>query len=242
MRIPRVFHASALATGTRIGLEAAAANHIARVLRLRCGAPIVLFDGSGGEYLATIVSADKRTVDVQVENFVPRDVESPLDITLVQGISRGERMDYTIQKAVELGVNRIVPVVTERSVVKLSGERAAKKIGHWQGVAISACEQSGRNRVPEIEEIRSLSEWLGASFNGTALFLDPRAEGGLGGLGPKTRVALLVGPEGGLSDAEERNAYSSGYVGLRLGPRVLRTETAGLAAVAVLQALWGDLS
>lgn len=241
-RVPRIYHPEPLQLGATLELSDQATQHVARVLRMSEGDALHLFDGQGGEYQAQIRSCDKRHVTVELLSFDSRESESPLVITLAQGVSKGDRMDYTLQKAVELGVSRIVPLDTERSVVNLKGERREKKMAHWQGVLISACEQCGRNRVPELLPWQSLSSWLTEPLSGLGLLLDHRAEQGLYAL-PETRaLTLLIGPEGGLADTEREQAIQRGYQGLRLGPRVLRTETAALTAIAALQARWGDLA
>ncbi len=241
MRIPRIYHPLALNSDTTVTLDDAAANHAARVLRLGVGAPLVLFNGAGGEFAACIKSIDKRHVAVDVGAFRDQERETPLALWLAQGISRGERMDYTIQKAVELGVKRIMPLFTEHCGVRLDGERQDKRIKHWQGVAISACEQCGRNRIPHIETPMPLTQWLTTPNAGLRLVLDPEADHALAQLtAPTGPVTLLIGPEGGLSDQEVALAKQAGYLGLRLGPRVLRTETAAVAALAALLATWGD--
>lgn len=242
MRIPRIHHPAVLTTGERIALDDNAANHVARVLRLQTGAPLILFNGEGGEYAATLIAVGKRRVEVEIGAFRAREVESPLSITLAQGVAKGDRMDYTVQKAVELGVSRIIPVVTERCAVRMNEERWDKKVRHWQAVAISACEQCGRNRIPVITDPVSLQELLDQPAHGLRLTLDPQADGGFADLEPpQAAITLLIGPEGGLSDCELAAAHKAGYHGLRLGPRVLRTETAGMAALALLQSRWGDI-
>ncbi|MFU8836745.1 MAG: 16S rRNA (uracil(1498)-N(3))-methyltransferase [Thiohalomonadaceae bacterium] len=241
-RVPRIYHPEPLQLGATLELSNQAAQHVARVLRMGEGDALHLFDGQGGEYQAQIRSCDKRQVTVDLLRFDPRESESPLVITLAQGVSKGDRMDYTLQKAVELGVSRIVPLDTERSVVNLKGDRREKKMAHWQGVLISACEQCGRNRVPELLPWQGISNWLAKPLSGLGLLLDHRADQGIHGL-PETReLILLIGPEGGLADAEREQAVLRGYQGLRLGPRVLRTETAALTAIAALQSRWGDLA
>jgi 16S rRNA (uracil1498-N3)-methyltransferase len=246
MRVTRVHASATLTEGTTLALPERAAVHVVRVLRMRAGDALVVFDGAGAEHEAEIVAVRGERVDVRVG--LPREAapESPLAITLVQGVSRGERMDYTIQKATELGVARIVPVLAERTVVRLDAAQAARKLEHWRGIAISACEQCGRATVPEVAGARRYDEQL-AEASGPAdprrirLVLSPDGTHSPADLPPVLReVELLVGPEGGLSEAEERLAMTRGYVGLRLGPRVLRTETAAAAAIAVLQALRGD--
>jgi 16S rRNA (uracil1498-N3)-methyltransferase len=233
----------ALAAGQLIELDAQAAVHLSKALRLKAGDALVLFNGEGGEFAASIEALERRAVRVRVGEFVAREVESPLELVLAQGISRGERMDYTVQKAVELGVSRIIPVDTERTGVNLKGDRQIKRREHWQAVVNSACEQSGRNRVPMVEEVVSLTHWLGRAPEGLKLVLHHRAEQGLLGMvPPQGPVILLIGPEGGLSDHEIELAQGVGFHPLCLGPRVMRTETASVAALSVLQWLWGDFS
>lgn len=243
MRIPRLYHPAPLATDTVVALDDNAANHVARVLRLRPGAQVILFNGQGGEYPAVLERLDKQRVEVAVGGFVEREAESPLRVTLAQGVSRGERMDYTIQKAVELGIDRIVPVFAQRSVVNIQGERLDKRVRHWQGVASSACEQCGRNRVPPVSDALRLDDWLRQDDGVLKLILHPDAPLDLSRVAPPTGpISLLIGPEGGFTPQELAQAQDSGYVGLRLGPRILRTETAAVVALSVLQTIWGDLA
>lgn len=243
MRIPRIHVPAPLRSGSIVTLPEAAANHVARVLRLKPGAQLVLFNGTGGEYQAVLERLNKHQVDVAVGDAIDREAESPLHITLAQGISRGERMDYTIQKAVELGVNHIVPVFCRRSVVNLQGERLDKRVRHWQGVVNSACEQCGRNRLPLVSEPVDLDDWLRRDTAELKLILHPEAPLDLTGVAPPTGpVSLLIGPEGGFAPEEFTQAQDAGYIGLRLGPRILRTETAAVVALSVLQTLWGDLA
>lgn len=242
MRIPRIHHPHPLAEGDEIELAPQAAQHVARVLRLKPGAPLILFNGEGGEHPAELVVVEKRRVCVALGPRDPREAESPLAITLVQGISKGDRMDYAIQKAVELGAARIEPIFTERSAVELKGDRLEKKWAHWRGVAVAACEQSGRNRVPEITVPRRFADWLAEPLQGAGITLDPRAGRPMAELEPPVGpVSVLIGPEGGLTDREIQLAGTSGYQGVLLGPRVLRTETAAAAALTAVQLLWGDL-
>lgn len=241
MRIPRIFHPRPLSPHSRIALDESAARHVAKVLRLGNGATLRLFDGQGGEYPALIEEIGKREVIVALGEHAPIEVESPLMVTLAQGISKGERMDFTVQKAVELGVQRIVPLDTERSVVNLKGERRERKLEHWRGVIISACEQCGRNTLPELLPMQSLASWLETPQAGLPLLLDHRADSRIATLDKPQALTLLIGPEGGLSEKEREQAYAAGYTGLRLGPRVLRTETAALTALAAMQSHWGDL-
>lgn len=245
---PRFHCPVALVAGSTLALPEAAARHAVRVLRLALGDAITLFDGSGGEYGARIASIDRAQVGVEVVEQRARERESPLPVTLVQALQAGDKMDLTVQKAVELGVWRIVPVVSRRSVVRLDGERAVRRVEHWRGVVAAACEQCGRNRLPQVDAIDGLERWLGRAAAERAgvrrLLLAPQATQTLASL-PRPvageRVELLIGAEGGLAPEEMRAAELAGFVGVRLGPRILRTETAGLAALAALQCLWGDL-
>ena len=221
-----------------------ASHHLSHVLRLASGDAVVIFDGRGHEYDATIERVSKSGMRVKLGPARAIDRESRLEVRLAQGISSGDRMDYTIQKAVELGVYAIQPLSTERSVVRLDATRAAKRIAHWRSVAIAACEQCGRNRVPEIAPIASLTGWLGSLRGGSLrLTLSPNASAKLATVvrDDSLPVILLVGPEGGLAPREEDDARAAGFTAVRLGPRVLRTETAAVAALAALQALRGDL-
>jgi len=211
---------------------------------MKAGDPLTLFNGDGAEYAAVVARAAKGAVSARVEGVREVTRESPLHVTLGQGVSRGERMDYTVQKAVELGVARIDPVTTSRGVVRLDAERARQKSDHWQAVAIAACEQCGRNRVPPVAPVSRLQDWLGrlrGDASGMKILLDPEAGIGLRELpGPPRNVILLAGPEGGLTGDERQDALRAGFVAARIGPRVLRTETAALATLAAMQALWGD--
>jgi 16S rRNA (uracil1498-N3)-methyltransferase len=243
MRLNRVYTERPIADGVEIALPEAAAYHVARVLRLRAGAPLVLFDGSGADFRGEIVAVEGDRVRVRVGERAAGLRESPLAITLVQAVSRGERMDWTLQKATELGVTCIQPVLSARSVVRLDEQQAARKLRHWQAIVAGACEQSGRSVLPEVREPLDLSRFLAeAPRGGQRLVLSPNGPASLAGLATTaTRVELLIGPEGGLDDAELDAAARAGFAPVRLGPRVLRTETAGIVALAVLQALWGDL-
>ncbi|MFW5927457.1 MAG: 16S rRNA (uracil(1498)-N(3))-methyltransferase [Wenzhouxiangella sp.] len=234
-RSVRVHTRQPLAAGDRIRLEAGPARHLVRVLRREHGDPVTVFNGDGSEYPGTIVEARAPdTCLVELGQAVHPAVESPLDITLIQAIGRGDRMDWCIQKACELGVSAILPVMTERTEVRLSGARAEKRQAHWQGVAIAACEQSGRCRVPAIAEPQPLT--MIEHERGVSLVLDPEAEASLAEITlpdpPSFRIA--VGPEGGFSEAERILLRQRGFSGLRLGPRILRTETAGPALIAAM--------
>lgn len=245
MNLPRFYCREALAPAAHVELPEPVARHAVRVLRLPPGAPMVLFDGRGGEYLAHIERIERDRVLVELAGWTEIERESPLSVTLIQALQAGEKMDFTIQKAVELGVRDIVPVESRRSVLKLAGERAAKRVAHWQGVVAAACEQCGRNQVPLVAPLERLDRWL-ARPAGSAdsaplrLLLAPDAENTLADIALATNVQLLIGAEGGLDPQEIAAARQVGFQAVRMGPRVLRTETAGLAALAVLQALWGD--
>jgi len=248
MRLHRIYLdqdlASALKKDTLIDFDDNARRHIAQVLRLKPGTAITLFNGLGGEYGATLELVNRRRITASVHSYDPRSVESPLEITLAQGISRGERMDYTLQKATELGVQRIVPLITERCGVHLNEERQAKRLQHWHGITIAACEQSGRNTLPTIQAITPLTQWLSECRNRSPLqlVLDPGAVHSINDLPvPANGVELLIGPEGGLEDGEIELARRHGYQPLTIGPRILRTETAGVATLAIIQSLWGDI-
>ena len=236
---PRFFTRQDLAQGAEIKLEAEPARHIARTLRMQAGDTLVLFDGSGAEYPGELIAADKRGVTVRCGAPRVIDRESPLAVELGIAISRGDRVDRVVQKATELGIAGIAPLLTARGL-KLPTDRRGKKHGHWQRIAESACEQCGRNRVPEVAEPQPLNTWLDTIDAPLRLVLDPRAE-------PRDlpayagAIALLCGPEGGLEEEEVTRAQAAGFGTLALGPRILRTETAPLAALAALQARWGDL-
>jgi 16S rRNA (uracil1498-N3)-methyltransferase len=243
MRLNRVYTEQPLAEGTEIALPEAAAYHVARVLRLRAGAPLVVFDGSGQDFRCEILSVEGERVRVSVGERAQGLRESPLRITLVQAISRSERMDWTLQKATELGVGSIVPVMSARSVVRLDERQAERKLRHWKVIVAGACEQCGRSTLPEVRAPLELRRFLtDAPREGQRLVLSPSGPASLAGLASTaSRVELLIGPEGGLDDSELEAAARAGFSPVRLGPRVLRTETAGIVALAVLQALWGDL-
>lgn len=244
MRHPRLYTDRALATGAQVSLNHAAAHYLGRVLRLKPGAPLTLFNGLGGEYTATLIELTRDGACVRITAHDSVERESPLTITLIQGIARGERMDYTIQKAVELGVNRIVPVETARSVVRLKSDRRHKRLMHWQAIAQAAAMQSGRNRVPDVADCETLVDALATTATAHKLLLEPEGAVPLSALNRPAGadVTLFIGPEGGLSTEEISNARAQGFQTVRLGPRTLRTETAGVAALAALQTLWGDMA
>lgn len=243
------------AAGSELELDAAAAQHVTRVLRLRAGAMLTLFDGRGGEWTVQIARLVSGRCSVRIDAHRPIERESPLHLTLLQALARGEKMDWVLQKATELGVARILPVATERSVVQLDEERAGRRVEHWQAVVAAACEQCGRNRLPEVLAPRSLEaacRLAAATPATTRLVLAPGSPETLASVAvnsatpgepklPSTRdIALLIGPEGGLSEVELGYASAAGFAPVSLGPRVLRTETAAIAALALLQGLAGD--
>ena len=239
----RVYVEAPVAAGKRLVIAGSAANHIMRVLRLRSGAALTVFDGTGGEFGARIEEFRKDSVVVAVEEHRPLERESPLPLTLAQGISRGERMDWIIQKATELGTSRIVPVFTKRSVVRLDEKQAERKLQHWRAIAVSACEQCGRNRVPDLASPVDFFEALPAeSSSPTRLLLSPTGDLRIDDLKDVgSGITVLIGPEGGLEDVEQESAVAAGFKAVRLGPRVLRTETAAIAALTIIQRFFGDL-
>lgn len=244
MRLTRVHVDVALSAGQELALPEAAAAHLSRVLRLTVGDECVLFNGDGRDYAARLVGQGKRELRVALWDSRVVDNESPLRITLLQGVARGEKMDLILQKATELGVAAIAPLWSQRSEVKLEGERAGKRLAHWRGVVTSACEQCGRARVPEVAPPLSLVAALNAlPTGGLRLILDPEGEFSLSSLPFEAGqgLVLAVGPEGGWSSTDRDALRAAGFHGLRLGPRILRTETAGLAAIAALQSKFGDL-
>lgn len=242
MRQYRIYTPQPLATGETVCLDTRAAHHLLRVLRARAGTAVKLFNGDGYDYLGQLADVQNSAARVDIEASTWINAESPLRLTLAQGIARGERMDYTLQKAVELGVDRVVPLFCERSEVKLSRPRLEKRMDHWRGVIVSACEQSGRGFVPDLSVPCALSEYLETKDTSRLqLVLSPHAPHGIKSLACAKQIELLVGPEGGLSKHELELAEKSGFGAISLGPRVLRTETAGPAALAALQALWGDM-
>ncbi|MBN7122358.1 16S rRNA (uracil(1498)-N(3))-methyltransferase [Erwinia billingiae] len=242
MRIPRIFHPELLTAGSEIALCDEAANHVGRVLRMGAGQALELFDGSNLTFAAEIVQADKKSVRVSIGESREDSRESPLHLHLGQVMSRGEKMEFTIQKAVELGVNVITPLFSERCGVKLDAERLAKKHQQWQKIVIAACEQCGRNSVPEVREAMMLERWSAEQDDGLKLNLHPRASQSINTLPlPVERVRLLIGPEGGLTADEISMTAQYGFTDILLGPRVLRTETTALTAITALQVRFGDL-
>ncbi len=242
MRISRLYTPDILNTGQKIELKEGNAHYVRTVLRLKKDQQITLFNGQGGEFLSVIHEASRKRVVVSIAEFVDRAVESPLYVTLGLGISRGDRMDWAVQKAVELGVNDLTPLLTERCVVKFKADKKQQRLQHWKHIAQHATEQSGRTMPPALSEITEIEEWVHKQM-GLKVFLDPYAEQTLASLKPEDqKVTLLSGPEGGFSNQERELAVAAGFVPVRLGKRILRTETASLAALSAVQMLWGDFS
>ncbi|MFN3581107.1 MAG: 16S rRNA (uracil(1498)-N(3))-methyltransferase [Pseudomonas sp.] len=239
MRVSR-FYLSAPLTEGEVVLEADLAHYVSRVLRLNVGAAVQLFNGSGVEWPGELLEVGKRQVRVRLQPSIPGLPESPLRIHLGQSMSRGDRMDWAIQKATELGANEITPLQTERCEVRLQGERADKRQAHWQQVAISACEQCGRSKVPTVHAPMALEDWLANLQAELKLVLHHRTPQRLDQLTKPSSLAVLIGPEGGLSDAEIASAEKQGFQSACFGPRVLRTETAPIVALSLAQQLWGD--
>lgn len=240
MSTRRIFQDFSLTVGNSFELTANATHHLSCVLRVQMGEQIILFNGQGGEYRAVITAINKKKIVVQVIEFSPLERESLLQLHLGQVISRGERMDYTIQKAVELGATTITPLFSERCTVKLTTDRLANRLAHWQNIIISACEQCGRNRLPILTTPASLFEWVKKTHIGLCLILDPHGQEETVMAESPTCINLLVGSEGGLSAEEIDAAQQQGFKPLKLGPRILRTETAAVTALAICQYQWGD--
>ncbi len=242
-REPRIYSPQPLSGGQRYTLTGDQHRHLSRVLRLKIGAGLTLFDGRGGEYAAAIEEMHRGESVVRTGEHRNVENESPLSVRLAQGVSRGERTDYAIQKAVELGVTSIVPLLTRHGVVRLDANRAERRLEHWRGIIVHACQQCGRNYIPELFPVITLNEWLdGYECGGMDVMMDPGADSGIGRLDYGTGlITLLVGPEGGLDAEEIKFAYSAGFRGITLGPRTLRTETAAVAGVTAIQLKWGDL-
>lgn len=241
MRVPRVHEPQPLAVNALIELSATSVQHLVRVLRLREGDRIRLFNGDGSEYLAELTEVDKRRACARIVEARAPAVESALQIHIGQTLSRGERMDYAVQKATEMGASRITPLTSERCEVRLKSEREDKRLRHWQQVAISACEQSQRTRVPELADVTPLTQWVHEVDAELKLVLHHHTARPLQAMAAPASVALLIGPEGGLTDTEVEAALAAGFQPVAFGPRVMRTETAPVAACAILQYLWGDL-
>ena len=244
MRIPRLFTPQTLTPGAHLTIAGQSAHHVIHVLRLRTGAPLRIFDGKGAEHNATLMGIKRSEVVLETGQPVTGIPESFLQVTLLQGIARNDRMDLILQKAVELGIQNFQPLWMQRSQSRLKNDRLEKRVNHWQGIITSACEQCGRATMPKLEPPVSFTEWLGAAkYRGLYLMLQPDSETSLRNIEkPKGEIHILVGPEGGLSPDEQALAKNSEFQGVRLGPRVLRTETAALAALAGMQTLWGDFN
>ncbi len=241
MRVSRLYVAMSLTVHDIIELDADNAHYLRSVLRLKKAQQVVLFNGKGGEYRGEVTEASRKQVLIKILAYIERSVESNLQVILGLGISRGERMDFAVQKSVELGVSQITPLQTERCVVRLTTDKAQNKIRHWQKIAQHATEQSGRTIRPAIENIAKLEHWL-AEQSGLKIFLDPFATQTLQQLQPEAgKVTLLAGPEGGFAEQERELAKQADFVPVQLGPRILRTETAALTALTAVQVLWGDL-
>ena len=240
MRIPRVYVRNTLAANAEIELDEAAAHYLAKVLRMQAGRELILFNGEGGEYAAQITQVTKKSLSVTLGEHAAINRESPLQLELAIGISRGERFDYVLQKATELGVSKITPLITERTEVKVSGDRQEKLQERWQQIIISACEQCQRNILPQLGEPQKIEDWLDACRAELRFVLHHRDSQKLPAEKSPQSVALLVGPEGGLSESEIELAKDKEFAPLTLGPRVLRTETAPVTAISLAQYLWGD--
>lgn len=241
--MPRFYCPEPLQAGATIALPEAVAHHV-HVLRLQPGDELCLFDGAGGEYRARLTSVGKRCASAAVEAHVAREVELPYALTLVQALPEGSKMEWIIEKAVELGVTAIQPLAAQRCVVRLSAQRAEKKQEHWQGVIVAASEQSGRNRLARLGELCDFDQWIGRQDMGSCILLSPRATQSLAAWARGTKpqaVSLMIGPEGGYTQQEEDAATARGALALSMGPRILRTETAGLAALAAINAAWGGM-
>lgn len=240
MRLSRLYTPAALQIGRTLELDDDNAHYARSVLRLKNDAPIILFNGQGGEYLGKILEVSRKSVRVSIEQFINRSVESNLKICIGLGISRGDKMDFSVQKSVELGATSITPLITERCVVQFKDEKKSQRYEHWQKIVQHAAEQSGRTVLPEFSQISTLTEWV-SQQSGLKVFLDPHAERNLAQLTPENNlVTLLTGPEGGFSNQEREFAKAAGFIPVRLGARILRTETASLAALSAVQMLWGD--
>lgn len=241
MRMPRIYTVQPLTTGLETELETEAAHRLLQVLRLKPGRELVLFNGDGRDYRAILVKAAKRSAGIKVLGRSEQEPLFPLAIHLGLAISKSERMDFAVQKSVELGTVSITPLITEHCVARVATQRRNNRLTHWRKVAVSACEQSGRRRLPEVHEIGTLKNWLTDHTGGTGILLDPAADRSLHQLSPPAhQISVLVGPEGGLSESECELAAQTGFNRVRLGPRVMRAETAPLAAISAIQMLWGD--
>ena len=241
MRTTRIYFNRSITAGETLTLPARASNHLVRVLRCKKDSAVTIFNGEGGEFSATLLNEGPKAANIIINSFVDINRESPLRIILIQGLSRSEHMDTTIQKATELGVNKIIPVICERSS-NINRERASKKYERWNQIAISACEQSGRNLLPAIHQATTFKKAINEVSTDTRLVLDPTAAEGINDIKPDiASICIISGPEGGLSEHEINTSFDAGYNRIKFGPRILRTETAGPAVIAALQTLWGDM-
>ena len=241
MRTTRIYFNGRITAGATLTLPVRASNHLVRVLRCKKDSAVSVFNGEGGEFSATLLNEDPKAANVIINSFVDINRESPLRIRLIQGLSRSEHMDTTIQKATELGATEIIPVICERSA-NISRERASKKYERWNQIAISACEQSGRNLLPIIHQATTFEKAINEVSADTRLVLDPAAAKGINDIKPDiASICIISGPEGGLSEHEINTSFDAGYNRIKFGPRILRTETAGPAVIAALQTLWGDM-
>lgn len=242
MRISRLYTPVTLLVGKTIALDENSSHYLRSVLRLRKGDSLILFNGDGADYTGQLAEMDRKSVMVAISEKQLRSVESPLTINLGLGISRGDRMDLSVQKAVELGANNLTPIITERCVVQFKDDKKQQRLDHWQKIVYHAAEQSGRTSLPTLSAIDTLTHWLPLQ-TGLKLFLDPHASHTLTSLKPQAhQVTLLTGPEGGFAEHEREFAIAAGFIPVRLGQRILRTETASLAALAAVQMLWGDFA
>ena len=244
MHIPRLYTPQMITQGAELAISGQTAHHVTHVLRIHSGAAVQVFDGEGSEYHAIVKTIKRSEIILEIAEAIAVQPESSLDITLLQGITRNDRMDLILQKAVELGVNTIQPLWTQRSQVHLKGNRLEKRFNHWQGIVVSACEQCGRATIPQLATAINYSDWMNKQkTSGLRLLLQPNSKTGLGTLKyPDEEIQVLIGPEGGLNPDEEVLAIAAGFTGVNLGQRILRTETATLATLAGIQTLWGDFN
>ena len=244
MHIPRLYTPQMITQGAELAISGQTAHHVTHVLRIHSGAAVQVFDGEGSEYHAIVKTIKRSEIILEIAEAIAVQPESSLDITLLQGITRNDRMDLILQKAVELGVNTIQPLWTQRSQTHLKGNRLEKRFNHWQGIVVSACEQCGRATIPQLATAINYSAWMNKQkTSGLRLLLQPNSKTGLGTLKkPDEEIQVLIGPEGGLNPDEEVLAIAAGFTGVNLGQRILRTETATLATLAGIQTLWGDFN
>ncbi len=241
MRLARIYYEGKLDIESLVTLPQDTSHYLQHVLRLKVGSMVIVFNGQGGQYLGSVFDISKKSVAIKVTQFQPLDTESSCHIHLAQALGKGEKMDWLIQKAVELGVSEITPLLTEFCNVKLDESRADKRWNHWQNIMISACEQSGRTKLPKLNPVIQYKHWLSKINSSLKLICHPTCGGSLSDLAPSNDITVLIGPEGGWSDDEVNLALGEGFVGVALGPRILRMETAAIVSVALLQAKFGDL-